>query len=81
MSSVDRYAKAIVGAVTAGVGAVGVALADDSVTATEWVVVAMSVLVSLAAVWGYPNSPPEEVALVAAPLRRPGLHERLMGDD
>jgi hypothetical protein len=81
VASFDRYAKSIVGAITAGVGAVGVALADDSVTATEWVVVALSVLTSLAMVWGVPNTRPieGELALVEPPSR-PGQHERIYFD-
>ncbi len=53
----DQYAKAIVAAVMAGLGALGTALADGSVTATEWVVVASSVFAALALVWGVPNAP------------------------
>lgn len=55
----DQYAKAIVAAVMAGLGALGTALADGSVTATEWVVVASSVFAALALVWGVPNAPAE----------------------
>lgn len=53
----DQYAKAIVAAVMAGLGALGTALADGSATATEWVVVASSVVAALALVWGVPNAP------------------------
>jgi len=60
----NQYAKAIVAAVMAGLGALGTALADGSVTGTEWVVVASSVFAALALVWGVPNAPAE--ASVAA---------------
>ena len=52
----NQYAKAIIGAVTAGIGALGTALADGHVTATEWVTVAGAALAALALVWGVPNS-------------------------
>lgn len=51
----DRYAKAIMGGVVAGLGALGTALADGQVTATEWVVVASAVVAGLGLVWGVPN--------------------------
>lgn len=50
----DRYTKAIVAALMAGLGAIGTALADGHVTATEWVVVAGAVVAGLAAVWASP---------------------------
>jgi hypothetical protein len=51
----DKIAKAIVGAVTAGLGALGVALADSQITATEWVVIAVATVGALGLVWGVPN--------------------------
>ena len=51
----DRYAKAIIGAAIAALGAWVTAVADGGVTAAEWGSVAMAGLVTLAAVWGYPN--------------------------
>lgn len=53
----DKYAKAVMGAAAAGLGALGTALADGAVTATEWVVVASAALAGLALVWGVPNRP------------------------
>jgi hypothetical protein len=52
---VDKIAKALIGAVVAGLGALGTALADGAVTATEWVVVAAATVAALALVWGCPE--------------------------
>lgn len=54
------YAKAIVGALVAGLGVLGTALTDGQVTSVEWVGVASATLVALAAVWGVPNTQPAE---------------------
>ena len=51
----DKYAKAIMGGLTAGLSALGTALADGQLTATEWVVVAAAVMAGLGLVWGVPN--------------------------
>ena len=51
----DRYAKAIMGALAGGLAALGTALADGQVTATEWVVVAAGAVAGLGLVWGVPN--------------------------
>jgi len=53
----NKYAKAIVAALTAGLGAYGTAVADGSVTAQEWVGVAVAVLAGLGLVWAVPNQP------------------------
>lgn len=58
----DRYVKAIVAAILAGVGAVGVALADGHVTAAEWVVIAGAVVTSLGGVWAAPANAPAALA-------------------
>jgi hypothetical protein len=52
-----RYAKAFVGAAVAGLGTLATALADDHVTAAEWVGVATATLVALGVVWAVPNRP------------------------
>jgi len=52
------YAKALVGALIAGLGALAVALADNDVTSAEWVMVASATLVALGAVWAVPNATP-----------------------
>lgn len=51
----DKYAKAIVGAVMAFLGALGTALTDGSVTANEWVTIASFTVGALAVIWGVPN--------------------------
>lgn len=53
----DKIAKAIVAAVTAGAGAYGVAVADGIVTAAEWATIAVTTLTALGLVWGVPNAP------------------------
>lgn len=53
----SRYAKAIVGALVAGLTAYGTALADGAVVPGEWVGVAVATLGALGAVWAVPNRP------------------------
>ena len=55
--SLDRYAKAVIGATTAALGAVLTGLADGHVTATEWVMAALAGVAGLGAVWATPNAP------------------------
>lgn len=50
-----KYAKAIVGALVAGLTALPPAL-DGGVTAAEWVVAAVGFLVALGTVWAVPNA-------------------------
>lgn len=53
----DRYAKAIVGALTAGLGAYGAAVADGStVTGAEWVAISIAAIGALGFVWSVPNA-------------------------
>lgn len=52
-----KYAKSIAAAVAAGAGALVTALADDSVTSGEWVVVALAVAGALGVVYTVPNRP------------------------
>lgn len=56
------YAKAVVGAVVAGLGVLLTALDDDAVSASEWVAVAIATLTALAAVWAVPNRPADPPA-------------------
>lgn len=51
------YAKAITGAVVAGLTALGTALTDGAVTPVEQVTIALATLTGLAAVWAVPNRP------------------------
>ena len=55
----NAYVKAVVAALMAGLSALGVALADGQVTATEWVVAATAVLGTFAAVWASPANAPQ----------------------
>jgi hypothetical protein len=56
----QEYAKAIGGAVLAGLGALYLALSDGSVSAQEWVGVAQTSLAAFAVVWGVPNAPKKD---------------------
>lgn len=51
-----EYAKAIVGALLAGLTALGTALTDGAVTATEWVGVAVAALATFGGVFGVRNT-------------------------
>lgn len=53
----NKYAKAVVGALVAGAGSLQVALADDRVTTTEWIQVATAAVLALGLVWGVQNTP------------------------
>jgi hypothetical protein len=53
----NEYAKAITGAIIAGLGAYGVAVLDGTVTSGEWAGVAVAFLTALGVVWGVPNAP------------------------
>lgn len=54
----SAIAKAITGALIAGLGAAATALADKSgITALEWVGIASTTLVALYGVWRVPNEP------------------------
>lgn len=57
----QEYAKAIAGAVLAGLGALYLALSDGSVSAQEWVGVAQTSLAAFAVVWGVPNAAKKDV--------------------
>ncbi|OYO16649.1 hypothetical protein CGZ93_17975 [Enemella dayhoffiae] len=55
--SIGLYAKAIVGAVLAGLAATVTALDDGTITGPEWLTITITVLVGLGAVWAIPNAP------------------------
>lgn len=61
-----EYAKAISGAILAGLGVLYVALADDVVSAQEWVAVAQAAGAAFAVVWGIPNAAQKVSAPVQA---------------
>lgn len=58
----SKYAKAIVGAVVAALGALSTALVDDKsfgdLSDGQWVVAAIAFLTAFAAVWAVPNAEP-----------------------
>lgn len=56
MSTFAPYAKALVGALTAGLGAAAVALADEKITTSEWVTIAIAALGALGVIWAVPNA-------------------------
>jgi hypothetical protein len=51
------YAKAVIGAIIAALGALGTALIDQDVTPNEWIGVALAFFVALGGVWAVPNRP------------------------
>lgn len=58
----QRYAKAITGAVVAGLSTLALGLTDASAAGTdltgqEWLTAAIAFLVGLGAVWAVPNKP------------------------
>lgn len=57
----QEYAKAIAGAVLAGLGALYLGLSDGVVTAQEWVGVAQTSLATFAGVWGIPNAAKQNI--------------------
>lgn len=50
-----KYAKALVGALVAGLTAVGTGLADGTMSGQEWLTAAVAFLIALGAVAGVPN--------------------------
>lgn len=60
MKSFGLYAKAIVGALIAALGAFQVALLSPGVTSAEMVTVAIAFLAGLGFVWATPNTPPSD---------------------
>jgi hypothetical protein len=58
VNALKPIAKALVGAASAGVGAVAVAAVDDRITTGEWWAAAAAALAALAAVYYVPNARP-----------------------
>ncbi|MGW6790071.1 hypothetical protein [Streptomyces chartreusis] len=52
---VSKYAKAIVGGIAAGAASLGVALADDRITAQEGLTAIAAVLATYGLTWAVPN--------------------------
>lgn len=55
---ITHYAKAIVGAIVAGLTAAQAALDDGGITEAEGVGIAIATFAALALVWAVPNTPP-----------------------
>lgn len=56
MSTLDKYAKALVAAALAVLAALLPAVGDGHITATEIVIMVTAGLTTLATVWGVPNA-------------------------
>lgn len=54
------YAKAITGAALAGLTAAGTAVTDGTITAAEWIGIAVAVISTGGAVFGVTNTPSQE---------------------
>lgn len=52
-----KYAKAVVAALTAGIGSLIVAASDGHLTLVEWLVAALATLAASGATWAIPNQP------------------------
>ena len=86
----DRYAKAVTGAILAGLSALAPTIADGQITATDWVLTAIAVVSTFGLVWSVPNAPAKPPqpptsdsmsttvnvgdAVPGTPFARPGLH-------
>lgn len=51
------YAKALVGALVAGLSVLQQGLDADGISAQEWMAAAIAALVALGAIWAVPNAP------------------------
>lgn len=67
--AIPRYAKAVSGGIATLGTAVGFALADDTVTATEWIGIAVAVLGALGLVGAIPNAPAQDAGELPAHRR------------
>lgn len=53
----DKYAKAVIAGLVAGLGGLELALLDNVITAPEWVKIASVTVAAVGFVWGVPNAP------------------------
>lgn len=53
------YAKAIVAALTAGLGAMAAAVQDDAISSQEWITIVIAALGALGVTWAVPNKTPQ----------------------
>lgn len=51
----SRYAKAIVAALIAGLGAMATAVQDDVISSQEWITIVIAALSALGVTWAVPN--------------------------
>lgn len=58
MKKIAPYAKAVTGAVVAGLTALVTALDDETITNQELAIIAVAFFVALGAVWAIPNAEP-----------------------
>lgn len=65
--NIQRYLKAITGAVVTGLGTLQIAYDDNVVTTQEWIGIAIATLVALGAVWAVPNAPEPQEAPAPTP--------------
>ena len=60
MPAIDKIAKALIGAIVAGLGALAAVLVGDvgidDVSAGQWVTIALATVTALGAVYGVPNA-------------------------
>ena len=63
-----QYAKAVAGALTAGLTSLAVAVNDDLVTQQEWLTALVAAAVALGGVWAVPNQPEIPGDLGDAPI-------------
>jgi hypothetical protein len=54
------YAKAVIGCLVAGLGALAAALDDNTVSTQEWVTIMLAALIAAGGVWAVPNRPPSD---------------------
>ena len=59
MNKIAPYAKALTGALIAGLASLQQSLDDSTVSAQEWTGIAIATLSGLALVWAIPNRDPE----------------------
>lgn len=59
MKNIAPYAKALTGALIAGLASLQQSLDNDAVSAQEWTGIAIATLSGLALVWAIPNKDPE----------------------
>ena len=62
----SKYAKAVVGAIIAGLATTQVALTDNIISNVEWIQIVSAVVAALGLIWAVPNA--KEVSIVEEPV-------------